>query len=448
MKPRILNAVLNKPRRTKPCKAEIIVLEWPDDTYVAFDPNSLCAVQVAKSVATGLKRVTNVGHFDGLLYCEHAPVYQRPRTAPVRKLVLNVSHNCNLACRYCFAAGYTQHPNMPIETAMRALEMIDPKMPVDVAFFGGEPMVAWDVVKAVAERVIEVARNRRVKWGLHMTTNGTLIDKERAEALTRMGFSLLVSLDGPEAIHNENRPAKSGNSFEQTIKGLETLKAAGSRTRIRATFTGDKPELVKRLEFFNRLYLGGLIQGVSIEPAVLSEGCSGSSENEGFDLSNIAREWHAAAEWWVSQVKSGTKALPYFYFQQIGRRILYGRHMGTECGAGRGYLTIGPDGTIYACHREAGTEIGHLDTGFDQVKRMPWWENCLDTHLECRDCWARNICGGGCPQSRVTLGGSISAATPKLCAIRRMIFQECFWILAQLSQVEAQKAIGNGQRRR
>lgn len=440
MEARILNAVLNVPRFTKHCDPEIRIFDWPDDTHIAFDPNSLCAVQIGADVARRLKETTG---FRGLLYSTIAPTYPCPTTAPVRKVVLNVTHNCNLACKYCFAAGYVQQPPMPLETALKALELFEPEQAIDIAFFGGEPLLEWGLMTAVAERALLLARKRHVACKLHVTTNGTLIDQFKATALKRYGFSVLVSLDGPEDIHNASRPAKKGNSWKQTIEGLTQLKAAGmgARVMIRATFAESKPRLVDRLKFFADLHDRGFIVGSSIEPAILSEGC-GATPTAKADRQTLAREWHEAAEWYVRRIKSG-KPFSFFYFRKIGERILNCQHMGNECGAGRSYLTVGPDGKLYACHREEGTEIGDIDTGFDAVKRLPWWTTRLEMHAECQKCWARNICGGGCPQARIAIGGHINAITPELCAAKKTIFKQAFWILSKLTSEEARRVMGN-----
>jgi len=439
---RILNVRLGMPRRIKPCEPEVKVFEWADGTSVVFDPNSLCAVHAERTEAKKIESCPP-DSFTGLLFSRIAPDFPDYRIAPVRKIVLNVTHGCNLACKYCFAAKYDrQQPVMSFDTALKALELFEPGHPVNVAFFGGEPLLAWDLVVAVAERVHLLARERGVGFSLHVTTNGTLIDRFKAAALARYGFTVLVSLDGPKEIHNAGRPAKEGDSYDRTMSGLRALKQAGIAHRVmaRATFSETDARLVERLDFFERLHRDGLINGVSIEPAILSEGC-GATPKARPDREKLAAEWHAAAEWFVARAKAG-RPFPFFYYRKLLRRLLLSEYHGTECGAGRGYLTVAPDGSLHACHRESGTRIGDIDTGFDQDKRLTWWRNRVDRHPECMKCWARYLCGGGCPQNRVEVGGSIDAQMPYVCAAKKAMMREVFWVAAQLTPDQAARAAG------
>jgi len=440
MTPRILNPAVRLPRRYVQCEPLVKVFSWPDGTNAAFDVNSLCAVSVDKNAAEKLREGSN--GFSGLLFSRIRPVFQPPRIGPVRKIVLNLTHRCNLACKYCFASDYMREDDMTQDTAFKALELFNPGTDINVAFFGGEPLLNWPVLTAVAERAHALAQKRGRRCLLHVTTNGTLIDGVKAATLKRLGVSVLVSLDGPEDVHNRTRPAKHGNSYQRTMAGLHHLKEAGhsGRVSVRATFLDARPELVKRLEFFNALYHAGLIASVSIEPAILSEGC-GAVPTAKQEREALRREWHEAARWYVAQLreKPGERPVPLFYFRKLIQRIRQYQWMGNECGAGRGYLTIAPNGTLHACHRENLTRIGHLDTGIDEAARKPWAQNSLSTHKECRSCWARYLCGGGCPQARLVLGESMDSPTPSLCATRRDLYRTVIWLLANLSASEAQR---------
>jgi len=435
MKARLLNQP-PLPAQKRPCEPELKFFDFADGTHVVLDVNSLCLVEADDATVAALKE-QGPGDFAGLLYSRVAPEFKVYREAPARKIVLNVTHGCNLKCAYCFAAKYEQMPIMPLETALNALALFEENRPIDVCFFGGEPLLAWGVMMAVAEQARLLASKRNVPCKLHVTTNATLIGAVKAHALKRYGFSVLASLDGPEEIHNATRPAKKGNSWRQAMAGIEALNSAGIRPMLRATFTADNPRLIARLDFFEGLYQAGKITGVSIEPAILSEGCNGGAANAsgGPDLS---AEWHAAAEWYVARVKA-KRDFQFFYFRKLIERIYKGIPYGTECGAGRGYLTIGPDGTMYACHREEGAEIGHVVSGFDNAKREPWLKNTVTNHPDCMRCWARYLCGGGCPQARMAVGGSINAETPAVCAVKRQWLAEVIWIMTQLSDEEIRR---------
>ena len=519
---RLLNVTAAPPRSVRPCKPEVQVFSWSDpsdqsdraDTvHVAFDPNSLCALQVDAETAERIAKGPD--GFTGLLFSGVAPEFPPALPAlslvagsersesngapsiPLRKLVLNLTHACNLRCKYCFAADYDGAPSgahgsapvagyrdraaplvgapvMPVETAFKALSLFDSvapkppssvpsvssvvKTPLSVAFFGGEPLLAWPTLILTAERVYQLAYERKVPCSLHVTTNGTLLDPLKAAALKRFNFSVLLSLDGPREIHNDSRPLRSdpsdpsdrADSFSRVMAGLDALNAAGIIPSIRATFADSEPRLVERLEFFDALWRAGKISGVSIEPAILAEGCS-SVPQVPMDLIRLEAEWHAAAEWFVARARAG-KPFPFFYFRKLLARLLNCEFHGSECGAGRGYLTVGPDGKIFACHRESGTEIGALSgvaqppsaavAVFNNQARAPWLRNCIAEHPECAECWARYLCGGGCAQNRVEVGGAVTAPVPHVCAARKAMMKQVLWIAAQLTREEALKAAG------
>jgi len=424
---------------------QVKIFSWDDGTHVAFDANSLCLAEVDAELAKAMQGDKYGLEFRGMFYSALAPKFKPPGLGPVRKIVLNLTHACNLACPYCFDAKHAENEIMSMETADAALRMFDERMPLDVAFFGGEPLLAWPRLVEIAERAHQLARLRGVKCKLHVTTNGTVIDELKAAGLKRLGISVLLSLDGLEEIHNESRPAKVGNSFEAVMRGLAALNEAGIRPMVRATFVEADARLVERLEFFQGLYERGRISGVSIEPAVLAEGCGAMPSNK-VDAEKLRMEWHEAAAWYAGgyQGRAGPPPVPLFYFRKVMQRIMRYQWMGNECGAGRGYLTVGPHGDIYACHREEGTWIGSIEGGINELRRRPWAENCLDTHEDCRRCWARYLCGGGCPQARIAVGGSLAASMPTVCAAKRVMIAEVFWLMAHLDAKDIKMVIGRG----
>lgn len=476
--PRLLNLKTAPPRNCRPCEPQVETFSWPDGTHVAFDANSLIALQVDAEKADKLR--AGPDGFTGLLYSGIAPDFPPPAGGPeraerverVRKVVLNLTHGCNLRCKYCFAADYDKCPSMPLETAFNALSLFSApeirtpqsalRNPISVSFFGGEPLLAWPTLILTAERVYQLAYERKVPYSLHVTTNGTLLDPLKAAALKRFNFSVLLSLDGPRDIHNASRPLAASDhlsdpsdrsdSFARVMAGLAALNAAGIVPMIRATFSDLPAGLVERLSFFDLLYRQGKISGASIEPAILAEGCS-SVPQEPMDLAALEAEWHEAAKWFVAQAKAGAP-FPFFYFRKLLGRLLNCEFHGSECGAGRGYLTVGPDGTIFACHRESGTAIGNLsdrsdqsNPSFDSAARAPWLANGISAHPECASCWARYLCGGGCAQNRVEVGGGVFAPVPHVCAARKAMMKQVLWIAAQLDREEALAAAGLAPRR-
>jgi uncharacterized protein len=444
-----------------PSKLPLFSLAYPDvrvfevhGKRIAFDCNSLAAGLLA-----GREQLDNWGQrakpqFRGLPDCR------------VRKLVLNVTHACNLACRYCFVRKGTgaegdrspravvprsgtlarrRHekapvpllppgPTMPPQMAVEAVNrLFDAQTDINLAFFGGEPLLAWDTVVAAMSHAESLARARKVKASFHITTNATLLDEAKAAELKRRNCSLLVSMDGPPGIHNAWRPAKNPkmDSHAATLAALKLLHSAGlsGRVSIRATYPMEDPSLMERLRYFAGLQDGGLVGGFSVEPAIMTEGCARAGKQD-FDLDELQDEYHRAAVWYLGRLRKG-KPTGFFHFRKLLQRLTKRELSASECGAGCGYLTVGPDGSIFACHREAGTLVGRLDVGVDEELRFPWRDNRLYGKPLCVRCWARYVCGGGCRQIAAERGEPLTSSYPQRCALMQTIIRECLWILAE-----------------
>ena len=214
---------------------------WPEGAVT--DANSLCAVHLSdgSDVSDSLDLSDRLGS-------RQKPQFKLARATPVRRVVLNVTHACNLACVYCFAGGNQPGPAMTADVARKALGLLDPRAQVDVAFFGGEPLLAWDMIRRVMDEAQVLAAKRKSAAKFHITTNGLLLDEEKVRFLSARPCSLLVSLDGPEAIHNAARPARSPktNSFRSTMQAIECARGSvlGRRLMARATFDTSGPQLV------------------------------------------------------------------------------------------------------------------------------------------------------------------------------------------------------------
>ncbi len=337
---------------------------------------------------------------------------------------------------------------MTLETARKALDLLEPPGPWRVGFFGGEPLLAWDLVREVTELARARADRLGTRVRFSVTTNGTLLDEERARFLAGHGFSLIVSLDGPKELHDRERltavPQRSqrtqslkgadevpssvnsvpsvasrcGNgSFEQVRRGLDAAAAAGlgARTTLRATFPLTRPALAERLEFLNGLADSGLARAVSVEPAWPAP----SETGEGVQLGALPSEYLSAARWAVARLRAGRR-VRYHHLQKALERVLLRRPAGTECGAGFGYLEVAPSGDIHACHKETGGAIGHVDSGVSERLRAPWRENRRYARRGCESCWARNVCGGGCRAESIEHTCDIARPWPVGCAAKRL----------------------------
>ena len=407
---------------------------------VAYDANSMAALLL--DAESWQRARENEDELRSLLYSDRMPQFRSFPRSPLRHLVLNVTHACNLACRYCFAASYREAASMPLCVIDKALALFAPpasagsegerRHPIRVSFFGGEPLLAWKSVVYTVERARHLAEEQGRASACHITTNGVALDETKAAFIAEHGMSTLVSLDGPEAIHNDARPMRTrGNSWQCTINALNRLKDAGAPLPMaRGTYMLDSPRMMERVEFYENLMDEGLISGFSLEPAAVTEGCA-RREAAPVDRARLGAEYHQAARWYIGRLKAG-KAPGFMHLGKLTTRLLNAAPQGAECGAGNGYLTVGPAGAIYACHRETGARIGHVDYGIDEAARCPWADNRIYGRQGCMECWARYVCGGGCRQLAAELGRPLNRPNENACAIMRIMVREALWILTQL----------------
>ncbi len=419
--------------RTYPIENADAALPRVHDLPLIFDCNTLAVALLEKGEAL------NVPHWGA----RAKPQFAALPDCAVRHLVLNVTHACNLKCRYCFVEDRDATTAMSVATACAAIDrLFAPNADINISFFGGEPLLAWDTVAAVMEHAQFLATARRVKTHFHITTNGTLLDHAKIEVFRRRGCSVLVSLDGPAKIHDAWRPAKAKglNSYKATFAALLLLHEAGlsPRVTIRATYPTSDARLLERLKYFADLQDKGYINGFSVEPANMTEGCATDKSDES-DRSDLSDEYHAAAQWFVERAKSG-KPTGFFHFVKLLKRLLTRQITATECGAGCGYVTVGPDGSIFACHREKGTRIGHINSGIDEELRCAWRDNRIYKHPDCGNCWIRHVCGGGCRQVLAEQGRPLTEVHPPRCEMMRTLVTECLWIMSQV-ETETLRAI-------
>jgi len=439
---RPLNVARERRFQFGPADPKVEVVKLPGHT-VLYDANSMAAVEVDDQAAEDVAAGKMTFSPESGLHCAEKPQFRFFHQTEYLFLVLEATHACNLACQYCFVRNYypEQGGMMPMGTARGAVDLLTPKQSIAVGFFGGEPLLNWDLITGVTAYVKDLTAKRGVDRTLHITTNATLLDDERIRFLDENGFSLIVSLDGPEEIHNRMRPAKSAalNSQQATVANLRKFKGRGlaRRTTLRSTFTGAGIDMLPRIEYLNALIEDGCAGHMSVEPCSLNEtACLRLPDGHPLSLTRahyeaLAQEYHLAANWYVAKVRAG-KRPSLQQFAWALRRLLYTQHSCTECGAGCGYLSVDPGGHLFACHREGKSIIGHLDTGVDEELRAKWKDNRFYTRPACVDCSIKYVCGGGCRMNSLDRYDDIHKPDEIDCFLKRRMFEEALWIMCEL----------------
>jgi|GEM_PF-1036959 len=373
-------------------------------------------------------------------------------------ICLDITRVCNLRCAYCFVGADDlrgKEKNLSLEDTIEGLALILPRMArqgdarnqkLEISFFGGEPLTRFDYIQKVVTFVLGFVP---MQVRFHVTTNGTLLTPEIVRFLELHNFTAIVSVDGPEAAHNELRVKADGSgSYEDMMRGLELLRTYAPSvlrsTTLRSTFTpatAKSHSLSERIAHLNDLVDAGFGDGVSVEPAFIGEyACHDMStvRNESVDFSDpVVREfWEKqysdASDLWLERLAEG-KSVYFHHYNAIMRRMHNGLAHCSECGAGKGYFTIAPGGEIYACHHEGGTLIGHINRGgVDSELAAVWQDNRYYSRLKCPDCPIRNVCGGGCREYSVAAGLGASMPVPGECELKFLLFKNSAWLLSQL----------------
>ena len=359
----------------------------------------------------------------------------------VKALCLHVAHTCNLNCAYCFASQGKYHGEravMSLDVGKRALDFLiehsGTRRNLEVDFFGGEPLMNWDVVK----ELVRYARAREQEAGKHfrftLTTNGLLIDDDVIDFCNREMHNVVLSLDGRKEVHDKWRVDYAGNgSWERIVPKFQKLVAArgGKNYYMRGTFTHGNPDFVKDIE--TMLDLG--FTELSMEPVVAAPDDPNALTAE--DIPVVMAQYEELAKLMLAREREGKPFTFYHYMIDLtGGPCIYKRISG--CGSGTEYMAVTPWGDLYPCHQFVGEEqfkLGDIWHGVTNTEAQAEFAACnVYAKPECRDCWARLYCSGGCAANAFHATGSVTGVYETGCELfkKRM---ECAIMMAVARQV-------------
>ena len=331
-----------------------------------------------------------------------------PRMRPLSTLELCVTHGCNLGCRYCYGRHNTgngdplygsSRTDMPEDVAIKAIDLFwegtGSLKELNLTFFGGEPFLNLPLMRTVAAYCREKERDTGKKIALSVVTNGTLLTEEAVAFAREHQVSVQISIDGPPAVQNKNRPFRDGTgSYEVVVAGMRRLRASGRR-HIPARVTAAQGNMEALQTFRHLTELG--FSSVHLEPD-LGGGCEDGSLSAK-DVDILIRQEEEVARAFVDLIQRGSYANYHGLVRHIrDTRVVHNRRH-FYCGAGRGLICASNEGEFYPCHRFLGIKtycLGTVDTGIDHEKRKPFNTLHVDARPGCRECWARYFCGGGC----------------------------------------------------
>ena len=358
----------------------------------------------------------------------------------VKALCLHVAHTCNLNCEYCFASQGKYHGEravMSFEVGKRALDFLvensGSRHNLEVDFFGGEPLMNFDVVKRLVAYARSIEKEKGKNFRFTLTTNGMLIDDDVIEFANKECVNVVLSLDGRREIHDRYRVDYAGNgSWERVVPKFQRLvKARGNKNYyMRGTFTHANPDFLKDIEAM--LDLG--FTELSMEPVVAAPG-DPAALTDG-DIETVKKQYEELAKLMIQRRREGRPFTFYHYMIDLaGGPCVYKRISG--CGSGTEYMAVTPWGDLYPCHQFVGEEeylLGNIYDGVTNEKvRNDFAESNLYTREECRGCWAKLYCSGGCAANARHATGSINGVYKQGCELfkKRM---ECA-IMAEASRL-------------
>ena len=343
------------------------------------------------------------------------------RNAPVKALCLNVSHDCNLRCKYCFASTGDfgmGRKTMTLETAKKAIDFVVKRSGVrrniEVDFFGGEPLMAMDTVKETVKYARGLEKEAGKNFRFTITTNGVLLNDENIEYINEEMDNCVLSLDGRREVNDAHRPtAKGTGSYDVIVpKFKKLIDGRGDKDYyLRGTFTRDNLDFAEDV-----MHLAELGESVSVEPAVGKVGDPFAVREE--DLPKVRAEYDKLAR---ELLKNPDVNFFHFNVDLAQGPCVIKRMRG--CGAGCEYVCITPDGDIYPCHQFVGNEdfkMGNVyDDTFDMDMASRFAGMNIYTRKECGDCWAKFYCSGGCSAANYNTNGDITQPSHVGCEMER-----------------------------
>lgn len=366
--------------------------------------------------------------------------FTKNRKPVVKALCLHVAHDCNLSCKYCFAQEGEYHGDraiMSLEVGKRALDMLvecsGSRQNLEVDFFGGEPLMNWNLCKELVAYGREIEKKADKKFRFTLTTNGVLLNDEVMDFCNREMGNVVLSIDGRPEVHDKMRPFPSGKgSYDLIIPKFQKFAESRNQEKyyVRGTFTHYNLDFAKDV-----LHLADLgFKQISVEPVVAPESADYRIRPE--DVPYLCSQYDYLADEIIRREKEG-RGFNFFHFMidMTGGPCVYKRLSG--CGSGTEYLAVTPWGDLYPCHQFVGEEdfkMGDVWTGVTNTQlRDSFGQVNVYARPACRECFARFYCSGGCAANAWHCSGDIRGNYEVGCELQRKRIECALRIKAALA---------------
>ncbi|MEG1847848.1 MAG: thioether cross-link-forming SCIFF peptide maturase [Lachnospiraceae bacterium] len=374
------------------------------------------------------------------IYRTYIGEFQKRETV-VKALCLHIAHDCNLACKYCFAEEGEYHGRralMSFEVGKKALDFLvahsGNRVNLEVDFFGGEPLMNWQVVKELVQygRSLEEAHHKKFRFTL--TTNGVLLNDEIIEFANQEMSNIVLSIDGRPEVHNYMRPHRGGQgSYDEIVPKFQQVARSRNQMNyyVRGTFTHHNLDFAEDV-----LHLADLgFKQISVEPVVADETEEYALQES--DIPKLLQEYDRLAVEMIKRYREG-KGFNFFHFMIdleggpcVAKRL-------SGCGSGTEYLAVTPWGDFYPCHQFVGQEeflMGDVDRGIVHTAVREEFKSCnVYAKEKCQQCFAKFYCSGGCAANAHHYSGSITDTYDRGCELQRKRIECAIMIKAALAE--------------
>lgn len=370
-----------------------------------------------------------------------------PVNAPVKALCLHVAHDCNLRCKYCFAStgDFGQGRKiMPPDIAKKAIDFVIARSGVrhniEVDFFGGEPLMAWDTVTQTVDYARSLEEKYNKKFRFTITTNGLLLDEDKRKYINENMDNCVLSLDGRREVNDEFRKTVAGTGSYDTIvpkfKALVDERDPNLDYYARGTFTSHNLDFAEDVlsiadAGFDRL---------SVEPVTADPGCGYDLTED--DLPKIEAEYDRLTDIMLERKKEG-KPFTFFHFMvDLDQGPCVVKRL-RGCGAGYEYVAVTPDGDIYPCHQFVGKDEFKQGSVLDQSFNMDIAQKFAGMNIysrpKCQKCWAKFYCSGGCSAANYNMNHDMNDSYDLGCEMERKRL-ECAIYLKAMDKICANQS--------
>jgi len=354
----------------------------------------------------------------------------------LKALCLFISQSCNLQCRYCFARPAVEDTNvyMSRDVAFKAVDLLleqERGRYCEIDFFGGEPLLNFPLIREIVAYAQAAGRRMGKEFTFTLTTNALLLDDEISQFLNDENISVILSLDGRPAVHDRmRRTAANTGSYKQALPRIKKFlnKRNYQNYYIRGTYTVHNLDFCRDIEHL----LEQGFHSLSLEPVVAAGDADYALRRE--DLLRLEQEYDRLVELFLQHRAEGRPFHFYHFAIDLEKGpCLYKRLSG--CGAGREYLAVAADGSLYPCHQFVGDDAFLLGRLGDEplkldLRRAEQIARFADEREACSGCWARYLCGNGCAAASYFMAGDLQRNSELYCALQRIRLERALYLQA------------------